>query len=103
MRNAIRRSALALAGLGLLVASSSATAPRVEARQPLVVTQEPPPQKCCFTNPRQAGTCEVTPGSGETCGSVLAYLNSPNSQGKTYCGNTTVRGGWQSVSCAAKN
>ena len=59
-------------------------------------TQQEP---CCFENPRYSGTCQVTPGPEETCGSILGYLNNPNSVGKTYCGNTKVRGGWSSVAC----
>lgn len=55
--------------------------------------------KCCFENPRYSGTCEVTPGPEESCGSVLGYLNNPNSMGKDYCGNTTIRGGWSQVEC----
>ncbi len=59
------------------------------------IQQEP----CCFENPRYSGTCRVTPGPEETCGDVLAYLNNPNSVGKGYCENTTVRGGWTQVAC----
>jgi hypothetical protein len=54
---------------------------------------------CCFENPRYSGTCEVTPGEGESCGSILGYLNNPNSIGKDYCGNTNIRGGWTQVNC----
>ncbi|MEX1310178.1 MAG: hypothetical protein AB1Z65_07160 [Candidatus Sulfomarinibacteraceae bacterium] len=54
---------------------------------------------CCFTNPRYSGTCEVTTGPDETCADVLAYLNNQASVGKTYCGNTKVRGGWAQVEC----
>ena len=57
------------------------------------------PLRCCFTNQRYAGVCKVQPAKDETCASVLAYLNDPRSQGKTYCGNTTIRGGWQQVEC----
>jgi hypothetical protein len=53
------------------------------------------PTSCCFTNQRYSGTCEVTPAAGETCASILDYLNKPMSQGKGYCGNTEIRGGWQ--------
>ena len=60
-----------------------------------VVQQEP----CCFENPRYSGTCQVTPGPDESCADILSYLNNPNSVGKSYCGNTKVRGGWSSVSC----
>ena len=59
-------------------------------------TQQAP---CCFENPRYSGTCQVTPGPEETCGDILAYLNNPNSVGKTYCGNTKVRGGGSQVAC----
>ena len=54
---------------------------------------------CCFTNPRFSGVCSVVPGEGETCGSILGYLNNPNSTGKAYCGGTPVRGGWSQVTC----
>lgn len=54
---------------------------------------------CCFNNPRYTGTCEVTTGPDETCSDVLAYLNNQASVGKTYCGNTKVRGGWAQVAC----
>jgi hypothetical protein len=59
-------------------------------------TQQGP---CCFENPRYSGTCQVTPGPEESCGDILSYLNNPNSVGKTYCGNTKVRGGWSQVDC----
>jgi hypothetical protein len=61
--------------------------------------QEPHPPKCCFANPGFSGTCEVEPAKDETCASILGYLNNPMSQGKSYCGNTTLRGGWTSVAC----
>jgi hypothetical protein len=62
-------------------------------------TQEKP--KCCFTNPQYSGVCQVEPAKGESCDSILAYLNQPGATGKTYCSNTDVRGGWQRVSCKA--
>jgi hypothetical protein len=58
--------------------------------------------KCCFTNPAFTGVCQVTPQEGETCPSILEYLNTPNSSGKNYCGDTNVRGGWQQTSCSAR-
>jgi len=61
--------------------------------------QEPPAPKCCFTNPGYSGTCEVQPAKDESCGQILDYLNDPMSQGKGYCGNTTIRGGWKSAAC----
>jgi hypothetical protein len=74
----------------------------VAASAPVAPTQDPHPAKCCFTNPAYAGTCEVEPAKEETCSSILGYLNNPMSQGKAYCGNTTIRGGWQSVVCEPK-
>jgi hypothetical protein len=67
-----------------------------ETEETATATQQEP---CCFENPRYSGTCQVTPGPEESCGSILGYLNNPNSVGKAYCGNTKVRGGWSSVSC----
>jgi hypothetical protein len=60
--------------------------------------QDPRPH-CCYTNPRYVGTCEVEPAKDETCASILEYLNNPQSQGKSYCGNTTLRGGWKQTPC----
>jgi hypothetical protein len=59
-------------------------------------------QPCCFTNPQYTGKCVVQPGAGETCASILDYLNNPQAQGKSYCGNTTVRGGWAQADCGEK-
>ncbi len=56
-------------------------------------------EPCCFKNDAYGGTCTVAPGEGETCESILAYLNNPMSTGKMYCGGTTVRGGWARVDC----
>jgi hypothetical protein len=82
----VRRVGLVAAGL-VLAASTGGTGA---------------PARCCFTNPRYVGTCEVAPGADETCDSILAYLNNPQSQGRTYCGNTSIRGDWQPASCEAK-
>ena len=57
---------------------------------------------CCFNNPQYAGVCEVSPSKGETCASILAYLNNPAAQGKTYCSNSGVRVGWKQVACGGK-
>ena len=65
----------------------------------LLLGAGPAPRPCCFTNPRYSGTCAVQPGEGESCQSILDYLNNPNSQGKTYCDNTNVRGGWKLTAC----
>jgi hypothetical protein len=58
--------------------------------------------KCCFKNASYSGVCEVTPATDETCGSILQYLNTPNSVGKSYCGGTSIRGGWELVSCKSE-
>jgi hypothetical protein len=58
-----------------------------------------PAAPCCFTNPAYTGVCAVQPGEKETCKSILAYLNNPNSTGKLYCGGTTIRGGWKEAKC----
>jgi hypothetical protein len=90
----------------LLVTAFAPMAP-LEAEAPPVGAvaapgQEPHPSKCCFANPSFAGTCEVEPAKDETCTSILGYLNNPLAQGKSYCGNTTLRGGWTSVACEPK-
>jgi hypothetical protein len=61
-----------------------------------------PKPPCCFTNPRYAGVCGVQPTGDETCRSILAYLNMPDSGGKVYCEATTIRGGWARVACATR-
>jgi hypothetical protein len=97
---------LRVVAAALLLASSAPTFPSLAAGAPApgapAVAQDAPPAKCCFTNPKYSGTCEVEPAKDESCGTILGYLNNPMSQGKSYCGNTQIRGGWQSVSCAAK-
>ena len=56
-------------------------------------------EPCCFANDRYEGICKVISGEGETCQSILAYLKNPMSTGKSYCGGTSVRGGWGQVDC----
>jgi hypothetical protein len=90
----ICQRAIIAALIGAFCLSGAAFA--AEPSQNETVTQQEP---CCFKNPRFTGTCQVTPGPEETCGDILAYLNNPNSVGKTYCGNTKVRGGWTQVTC----
>ncbi len=87
-RTVIAALSFALCVSGLLTAA--------ETNETATVIQQDP---CCFENPRFSGTCEVTPGPEESCGSILGYLNNPNSVGKAYCGNTKVRGGWTQASC----
>ncbi|HSD67824.1 MAG TPA: hypothetical protein VLF95_14045 [Vicinamibacteria bacterium] len=93
------------AGAVLLVAASLEPAPPAgPAPSPacLAATAEDPRPHCCFENPRYVGTCEVDPAKDETCATILEYLNNPQSQGKAYCGNTNVRGGWKAVPCEPK-
>ena len=66
-----------------------------------VTLAEESAKKCCFDHKRYQGTCEVTPAQGETCQGIIDYLNNPNSTGKSYCGGTTIRGGWTAASCKA--
>ena len=62
-------------------------------------TSENTQDRCCFTHSDYSGVCEVEPGEDETCQSILEYLNTPMSTGKTYCGGTEIRGGWQRAAC----
>ena len=55
--------------------------------------------QCCFVHPNYSGVCVVQPAGNETCASILGYLNSAGSAGKTYCGSTTIRGGWSRTKC----
>jgi hypothetical protein len=87
-------SLILLAWTAVVVAGFAALAPTLVAG-----SAEP----CCFANDRYEGTCKVTPGEGETCQSILAYLNNPMSTGKLYCGSTSVRGGWVQADCKAGN
>lgn len=65
----------------------------------LAAAAQADPARCCFTNQAYSGVCEVTPAKDETCADILSYLNNPQSSGKSYCGGTNVRGGWESVTC----
>jgi uncharacterized protein (TIGR02246 family) len=57
-------------------------------------------ENCCLNNFRFAGGCMVVARGSETCAGIQAYLNSFDSVGQYYCGNTTVRGGWTLTDCA---
>jgi len=57
---------------------------------------------CCFAHDGYQGTCSVTPAEGETCESILEYLNTAGTVGKTYCGGSKLRGGWSKAECPAK-
>lgn len=78
-------------GLAMTAATAQPAPMAVQAKNP-----------CCFTNPRYTGVCTVVPGEDETCADILAYLNNQSSGGKSYCGNTTIRGGWTQVECDAE-
>ena len=54
---------------------------------------------CCYANFRFSGPCIVELAPGETCSSVLSYLNDLSSAGKTYCGSTPIRRGWSHTPC----
>ena len=84
--------------LALAAAASTPAFDKQQAPAP-VRAQDQAAKKCCFTNPGYSGTCEVQPAKDETCGQILAYLNNPMAQGKSYCGNTQVRSGWKSAAC----
>ncbi len=62
----------------------------------------PTPAPCCFVNESYSGTCVVVPAGKESCATILAYLNSPNTAGKTYCNSTRLRGGWRSAPCVSR-
>ncbi len=87
-------AAFGLALIVLLVASFPGTGTAAQ--------ETKKPAKCCYTNPQYTGICHVTPGDGETCSTILSYLNNPNAGGKSYCGGSTVRGGWKQVPCKEK-
>ena len=57
---------------------------------------------CCVANTRYAGVCKVELAEDQRCADVLEYLNNAASAGKTYCGATPIRGGWQKVECQAE-
>jgi hypothetical protein len=102
IRPSARIQGLALFVAAVLVGTLPATAAEEAPAQGDPVAEEPTPRAdCCFNNRAFAGVCVVTPAEDETCASILAYLNNPQSKGKDYCGKTTIRGGWQQTSCEA--
>ena len=60
---------------------------------------QPKESPCCFAREGYQGICTVTPGEEETCASILEYMNTPGTAGKTYCGGSKLRGGWEKVEC----
>jgi hypothetical protein len=103
MSHARTRLTLAVAA-ALVMAGAIEPGTRAETTSPLAcaASDKDPLPTCCFTNARYVGTCEVEPSKDTTCAAVLEYLNNPQSQGKSYCGNTSIRGGWQQVPCEPK-
>jgi hypothetical protein len=91
----VRTVLLMAAALGVLLEGA------VRAPERLQAEKEKKP--CCFQHPGYAGTCKVQPAEDETCATILAYLNNPMAEGKSYCGGTTVRGGWTEVRCDAED
>jgi len=97
--------AAAVAALLLAVSLAPAEPPGVAA--PLdcaaaAASPDDPRPPCCFANARYVGTCEVDPAKDESCASILEYLNNPQSQGRSYCNSTAIRGGWKIVPCEPK-
>jgi hypothetical protein len=90
----VERIVLAAAVAAILAFTPTGLTPGAEQDKPSE-SKEP----CCFTNPAYSGVCKVEPAEGETCESILAYLNNPMGQGKSYCGGTKVRQGWKKVEC----
>ncbi len=90
----IERIALA-AGLAAMLAFTSTGSTSLPEQDASPESRE----TCCFTNPAYSGVCKVQPSENETCSSILAYLNNPMAQGKSYCGGTKVRQGWAEVDC----
>ena len=82
------RGTVAWAAVVLVVLAAAAVGRSAEA-----------PAPCCFINDQFRGVCRVVPAAGETCDSILAYLNNPSSVGKAYCDRTTIRGGWVRTGC----
>jgi hypothetical protein len=106
MRPIARRGLPRVAGTGLAVLLAAALSPAAAERkatascQANVPTEEPTrPAPCCFVHPSYAGVCVVQPTKDETCDGILAYLNNPESTGRIYCNNTSIRGGWRQVVC----
>ena len=96
--------AAGLAGAALLLAAPALIQGSPDGCQPAPEPQaaDASRQPCCYTHPQYTGVCVVQPAEDETCASILAYLNNPQSQGKSYCGNTNIRGSWKQTECAKK-
>ena len=99
MRIPVVRLGAVLAAAALLLATSPGAPAAAAAGSCAAAYGQDPRPHCCFTSPRYVGACEVEPEKGETCTSILEYLNNPQSQGKAYCNRTAIRGDWKLVPC----
>jgi len=101
-RYSARRRGLALIAVVVLMGALPVVAAEEGPPAEDAVTEDPSPRAdCCFNNRAFSGVCVVKPKEDETCASILGYLNNPQSQGKAYCGKTTIRGGWLQTTCEA--
>ena len=101
-RSSVRGRVFGLIAAAVLVGALTPGAAEEKKGSPAddAVAQDPSPREdCCFSNRAFTGVGVVKPAEDETCATILAYLNNPRSQGKDYCGKTTIRGGWQQTSC----
>jgi hypothetical protein len=87
---ATARGTIVLFAAGVLVAALLAPAPVADAQGS---------KMCCFNNWRFSGTCVVQIAWDQQCGDVLSVLNNPMAAATSYCGGTTLRGGWTSLEC----
>ena len=85
--------------LGAAAAAALTFVSTATVRAPERSQSEPPKKACCFQNSAYSGTCKVVPSGDETCASILAYLNNPMAEVKSYCEGTSVRRGWIEVDC----
>lgn len=60
---------------------------------------DPKPAPCCFNHTGYPNPCKVIPAEDETCDSILEYLNTPGTGGKSYCNGSLLRGDWTAVDC----
>ena len=99
-RSCVPGRALVLTAAALLAGAGAGAEEKKGPPADDAVAEEPSPRAdCCYNNRAFAGICAVTPTEDETCATILAYLNNPQSQGKDYCGKTAIRGGWQQTAC----
>jgi len=95
IKNSSARRATRIGGV-LLLAAAAASAQTFSGQ-----AERSEAGRCCLTNFRYSGVCEVSVVWGESCGDVLSYLNNFQSAGRQYCGNSIIRGGWTLTRCDA--